>query len=321
MATRRPNGTGSVYKEGKTWTAAWSNTITGEHFRKRGFATKKDAVLYIEASRSLRVHTSVSYLWSTYESTKFKKLSSEKQRHYRAVYNDRLKPIHSKRIEELTIHDLQSLVDQYESYYAQKDIKTVLSHLYNVAIPEGIVQVNLSSYIELHDHHEQKGQAWTVDEVNAFWNGWYSGDRFCGYILVMCYTGAMPVEIRTITRQMIDYDSKLITGAGAKTELRKTSPLVISDKIEPVLRELMQGSMVLWPHSKQKFYDEYYRCINRCRVRELPPYTCRHTTATLLVDKASPFVVQKVMRHAQIQTTQRYAHPGSDDMLEAVNKI
>ena len=321
MATRRPNGTGSVYKEGKTWTAAWSNTITGEHFRKRGFATKKDAVLYIEASRSLRAHTSISYLWSTYETTKFKKLSSEKQRHYKAVYEDRLKPIHSKRIEELTIHDLQSIIDQYESYYAQKDIKTVLSHLYNIAIAEGITMVNLSQYIVLRDHVEQYGNAWSLDEVNAFWEGWNNGDRFCGYILVMCYTGAMPVEIRTITRQMIDYDARQIVGAGAKTEFRKKQPLIICDKIEPVLRELMQGSMVLWPHSKQKFYDEYYRCINRCRVRELPPYTCRHTTATLLVDKASPFLVQKVMRHSLIQTTQRYTHSDTLDMLEVVNRI
>lgn len=321
MATRRPNGTGSVYKEGKTWTAAWSNTITGEHFRKRGFATKKDAVLCIETSRSLRAHTSISYLWSTYETTKFKKLSSEKQRHYKAVYEDRLKPIHSKRIEELTIHDLQSIIDQYESYYAQKDIKTVLSHLYNIAIAEGITMVNLSQYMVLRDHVEQYGNAWSIDEVNAFWEGWNNGDRFCGYILVMCYTGAMPVEIRTITRQMIDYDARQIVGAGAKTEFRKKQPLIICDKIEPVLRELMQGSMVLWPYSKQKFYDEYYRCINRCRVRELPPYTCRHTTATLLVDKASPFLVQKVMRHSLIQTTQRYTHSDTLDMLEVVNRI
>lgn len=318
--SKRPNGAGSVYKEGNSWVAVWTDPLTKKRKKKHGFSTKKDALFFLESLRSQKASASVSYLWATYESTKFKKLSSEKQRHYRAVY-ERFKPFWNVNIEDITLLTLQQFIDQYDSYYAQKDIKTVFSHLYNIAIPQGIVQVNLSTYLELHDHHEKKGEAWTVDEVNAFWEGWYNGDRFCGYILLMCYTGAMPVEVRTITRQMIDYDTKLITGAGAKTELRKTAPLVICNKIEPVLRELMQDSIVLWPHSKDKFYEEYYKCISRCRVRELPPYTCRHTTATLLVDKASPFVVQKVMRHAQIQTTQRYTHPGSDDMLEAVNKL
>lgn len=321
MSSRRANGTGSVYKEGKTWTASWTNSLTKERFKKRGFASKKDATLYIESMRSQKAHSSIEYLWTTYESTKFKRLSTDKQRHYKSVYENRLYPIHNRKIEELTIFELQSLIDRYNSYYSQKDIKTVLSHLYNIAIAQGITWANLSQYLVLNEHEEKSGVAWTIEEVNKFWSGWYNGDRMCGYILLMCYTGAMPYEIRCITRQMIDWDNKVIIGAGAKTEFRRKSPIVICDKIEPVLRELMTDSLVLWNHPKQKFYDEYNKSICRCGVRELPPYTCRHTTATLLMDSNSPLVVQKVMRHAQIQTTTRYAHPEYDDMLQAVNKL
>lgn len=62
MSSRRANGTGSVYKEGKTWTASWTNSLTKERFKKRGFASKKDATLYIESMRSQKAHSSIEYL-------------------------------------------------------------------------------------------------------------------------------------------------------------------------------------------------------------------------------------------------------------------
>ena len=73
---------------------------------------------------------------------------------------------------------------------------------------------------------------------------------------------------------------------------------------------------------KDRFYAQYYDCLERNGCRRLPPYACRHTTATApALGNIAPSVIQKVMRHAKFSTTQRYIHPATADMLEAVNAI
>ena len=324
---KRPNGTGSVYKDKRSGryvgVAHLGTDMYGKPIRKKkSFDTKKEALYYIAHAEQEHPVARISTLWKTYECTKYLDLSEEKQRHYRTVC-ERLKPIWNKDINTLTILDLQRLIEPYNSYYAQKDIKTVLSHLYNIAIAQGLCTINLTPYMRLVEHQEKKGEPWTSEELDLFWQAYENGDRFCGYILLMCYTGMMPAEIREVRRDNIDYDNHVITGVGLKTAERKKSPIILSDRIIPVLQDLMQDSLVLWPYKKHTFYDHYDACILRFggKVRRLPPYSCRHTAGTLLANTTSPLLVQKMMRHANITTTQRYVHPDYEPLIAASNKI
>lgn len=57
-------------------------------------------------------------------------------------------------------------------------------------------------------------------------------------------------------------------------------------------------------------------------MRDLPPYSCRHSTATALaMQNIAPSIIQKVMRHAKFSTTQSYIHVDVSPMLEAVNRL
>ena len=57
-------------------------------------------------------------------------------------------------------------------------------------------------------------------------------------------------------------------------------------------------------------------------MRKLPPYSCRHTTATALaLGNIAPSVIQEVMRHTKFATTQRYIHPDTTSALAAVNQL
>ena len=309
---KRPNGTGTVFKYKDGWFA------TPPGGKRKKFRTRKEALEYLETYDGSVPCDTISKLWETYLLTGFLDLSDAKQKHYQTVY-ERIEPVHNREIGSLTIKDLQSLVAPYSEFYAQKDIRTVLSHLYEIAIAQQMVPYNLTKSMRLVKHSEKKGEAWTPAEMDAFWKHYNEGDRFVGYILFMCYTGAMPGELRTIHRSMIHGHE--IKGAGLKTEVRKESPIILADKIVPVLSDLMSDSLVLWPFGKHCFYDHYYAALERCGVRKLPPYSCRHTTATLVANEVSPLVAQKIMRHAQVTTTQRYVHPSSDTLLDAVNKL
>ena len=57
--------------------------------------------------------------------------------------------------------------------------------------------------------------------------------------------------------------------------------------------------------------------------RDLPPYSCRHTTATALAitKNIAPQTVTKIMRWSSAKMLDRYAHPDQKDALKAVNRI
>ena len=66
----------------------------------------------------------------------------------------------------------------------------------------------------------------------------------------------------------------------------------------------------------------YHEAVKAAGVRDLPPYSCRHTTATALaLGNIAPSVIQQVMRHTKFSTTQRYIHPDTKAARTAVNTI
>ena len=75
--------------------------------------------------------------------------------------------------------------------------------------------------------------------------------------------------------------------------------------------------------NKAGFYERYYAALEAAGCRKLPPYSCRHTTATALaVDaKIAPQTIKRVMRWSTAKMLDKYAHPDTSDALEAVNKM
>lgn len=55
--------------------------------------------------------------------------------------------------------------------------------------------------------------------------------------------------------------------------------------------------------------------------RSINPHVLRHTFATRLLYVSNLEIVRKVLGHRNIQTTQIYVHPSSNDISEAVNKM
>lgn len=55
--------------------------------------------------------------------------------------------------------------------------------------------------------------------------------------------------------------------------------------------------------------------------RSINPHVLRHTFATRLLYVSNLEIVRKVLGHKNIQTTQIYVHPSSNELAEAVNKM
>ena len=252
-------------------------------------------------------------------------LSKSKQTAFKIAWS-KLEELASIRMDELTIGRLQECVDRKApTYYPAKDMKTVLSHLYKRAVAEGNARTNLSEFIRLPPLEEKEMQPFTEEELHKLWKAYGDGDRIIGFVLLMIYTGMMPGELAKFTPDMVNWDKGEILGCGLKTKKRKQTPIVFPAMLEPVLHHLIdssEGNKYVVGMNRWTFYDEYHEALKRAGVRDLPPYSCRHTTATALaLGNIAPSVIQEVMRHTKFSTTQRYIHPDRQAALDAVNTL
>lgn len=332
---RRGNGQGTAIKRGNTWTAVWTaetyTTSDGKLHQKRmtkgGFVSKRDALAYAaKPPAEDRPAPTLRAYWEGWSTTELLDLGKSKQDAYKIAWR-KLEPLAGKRMDELTINHLQGCIDEKAStYYPAKDMKTVLSHLYKRAVAEGNARVNLSEYIHLPPLNEKEIIPFNEPEIHKLWETYGNGDRFVGYMLLMIYSGMMPGELFKFKSRMVNWETNEIIGCGIKTKKRKSRPIVFPDIIAPVLQDLIAHSNSKMDYvlcmNRDNFYDEYHAATARAGVRDLAPYSCRHTTATALaLGNIAPSVIQEVMRHTKFSTTQKYIHPSTADAVDAVNKM
>lgn len=324
---RRGNGEGSVVKVGKTWkaiiTIGWKDATHPIRHTKNGFKTAQSARQYIYAYKRgeviKRSSKTLRYYWELYESSAMRSLSSSKQTHFRTVWH-RIEELGDIEVAMLDVRSVQEIVNRY-SYYPARDIKTLLSHIYKLAIADNEVEKNLSSSISLPELHEEETVPFTADEVERMWAD-YETHPEVGIALLMCYTGLMPGEVSKIKRDHIDFDSQTITGVGVKTDRRRSAAVVVPDRIMPVLRSLLEHGKNggIMPYKMDTYRERFKEMVKRIGAdSRCTPYSCRHTFATLMSSEVTAPVLARLMRNNIEVTDRYYLHHDSDTLLQEVN--
>ena len=334
---RRSNGEGSVYKRGAYWQIeiVMGYDGSGKPIRRTrsGFKTKKEALEYIpmlkgEKPDDRKKGRTLRHYYNSWEKSDLPKLSKSKQGAYRIAWS-KLESVCDIPLNLLTIVRLRDTVaDEAPTFYPARDMKTLLSKLYTLAIADQQATLNMAEYITLPPLNESERTPWTDEELRTIWRAYDDEEVMASYLLLMIYTGMMPGELRKCTRGMIHFEEQQIVGAGLKTEVRKQAPIVLADFVMPVIERILtytpEGDDVrILFLDKTSFYDSYHDFTKKWQIRDLPMYSCRHTTATALAvgTDVAPSIIQKIMRHAKFTTTQRYIHPDAADALTGVNKL
>ncbi len=332
----RPNGSGSAYKRGQTWTArvviGWHTVDSKSRPKwrtKGGFRTKREALEYCALLKNQPDEVTslpLSHYWELYRDGKLQKLSASTQQAYQIAY-DKIPDLHSTPMHLLSIKAMQDALNQAApSFDTAKDLRSMLSNCFQLAMYDGAVHTNRAQALDLPEQNYRKGVPFTRQEISALWKRYNEGDTFTGFILLMIYTGMMPVELRRLTAANIDWQQKIIIGVGAKTRQRRTKPIVLADAVIPVLADLVDKVTddKVMPLSEGAFYRAFYGALKAAGCRDtLTPYSCRHSTATALeLDAgASPTVIAEVLRQKTITMQQQYIHPETQAALDAVNKL
>ena len=350
---KRGNGQGSAIKRGNTWTGFAPGysfmDADGKRHRVRpskgGFKTKSEALAWAlqkgNGEKDVPVPKLIE-LWTEYSTHELEKLSAEKQTAYK-IAAKRLTPLMGRRIDKLTVSDLQAVVDTVTTYYPARDMRTVLSHLYTKAMASntntGRVTQNLADFITLPDLEEKEAVPFTSDEVQKLWKLYESGERFVGYLLLLIYSGMMPSELFKCKKDMVDLEHCEIRGAGAKTKTRQKSAIAFPVFIRPVLEDLLSiectnsrsNNDKLLSMNKWTFYDEFRRMLELAGINNpkdekgryrLSPYSCRHTFGTEAVKlEIHPEMIKQMLRHGNTRTQEKYTHLGSKELHDAVDKL
>lgn len=334
---KRGNGQGSIYKVGSKWAA----TITLGYFiedgktkrkikRKKGFATKKDAQEFISSynrnDKKPKAPT-VSQLWETFETYIKPDLSRSKSTAYNIAWKNIKSVVAHRKIDSFTVSELQDITDSAaSSYYTRRDIKSLFSHFYKLAIRDDYINDNKSQYIKLPKLTQSEREVFTEKDINTIWQDYNSSPSLVlGGILIMLYTGIRPGELMTITTDNIHIPEHYMTG-GIKTEKGKRRKIILPDIVVPVVEFMIsrsENNQLCYYKKKDKFYDEWADKRTLLNLpNELTPYCCRHTYITNLTSQGvSPAMLQELAGHEDYETTLTYTHLSINDRLEAVNKL
>jgi len=338
----RGNGTGCAYWSAKYryWVAQavvdWripedeTKPLIPVKKTKGGFKRREDALAYCSTlkngpQKSVTAPT-LEHYWDTFKEGRYEDLSASKKQAYRTAWG-KLEKIKDTHIDQLTVAGLQELVsEKCPSYYTARDVRTLLITLFRIAAAEGYVRQELPTFIRLPQLEESEQTPFSETEQKSLWKRYEAGDLRAAVPLLMIYTGMMPGEAMRLRVDQIDLEGHRIHGAGMKTKVRKQTDIVLAETIIPLVQDLIdhaQPNGYIWKLVEKEWYDNYHAVLKDAGCRDLPPYSCRHTTATALAvtKNIAPQTVKKVMRWSTARMLDRYAHPDQDDALAAVNTL
>lgn len=325
---KRGNGQGSVYRRGHVYQAVRTRYVNGERFQtsKSGFKTKREAMEWLSSSPVNAKSRTLSYYFEEWKVTKATKLSDSRVNSLENAWQ-KLKSVSLQPINSLTVMQLQQIINRY-TFGIARDVKSLLSILFKRACAEGVVTSNPAQFLELPEYKQKERKIFSMEDISRFWDYWRkTKDEYAGAALIMIYTGMMPAELMDITLSKIDFDSNKIIGIGKKTSMRKDNPLMFPDAVAPILHELygnICNNVKRFTYTQTTFRDKFIAMQKKAGItRPLNPYSCRHTTASLLAlnPDIAPTTISRAMRHSNTETTERYKHISEQSIKKVLDLI
>lgn len=151
-------------------------------------------------------------------------------------------------------------------------------------------------------------------------------------------TGLRVGELCSLTMNDLWYGSQPVTTLVVRQEIAKTNQertIPISQKLYESLHRLYR---YVWPPpndmaNRYAFYRNIptvpltTRTVQRIILdaaraafnQEVTPHTLRHTFASRMMRKTNSRIVQALLGHTNLQSTQIYMHPNEDDLRRAIN--
>ena len=149
-------------------------------------------------------------------------------------------------------------------------------------------------------------------------------------ILLLMQTGVRRKELCLIEKKNVDLKARTILLTSTKTNQERT--VLFKENAIPVLEKLLSiktnHKYLLHNDLKNRPITEYdvdyvirKKLKNELGYKMLHPHMFRHSLASIMVTNNAPLnIVQKILGHENIQTTERYLHMTEDHVKKTYDK-
>lgn len=348
--SKRPNGTGNVYKRGNTWTAR-----VVDHYEpadnkaglkpvwktKGGFEKKKDAMNYLsDLIEKKRVkHPPKTFLdnFKSWSASYADRVSAKTMEGYASVFNIHFKPLHYTKIDMISAVDLQNCIDNCSKGRRTKDLMKVTAGLvFKYAIDDDQIYKNNAANLYTGDEETTHYEPLTEEELKRISE---SGLPYADYVVALCYLGHRPTEFFNFKKS--DYYTEnnvhYIAG-GIKTEAGKTRVVTIPVSVQPIVERCLaiDGTDLLFPHidldrkgkptgtysaMPTRYFNKFiwHPMMDKLGIVGKVPYATRHTYSNK-IKKTSGADKDKaeLMGHASYETTKKHYQSSTLSDLKAI---
>lgn len=146
-------------------------------------------------------------------------------------------------------------------------------------------------------------------------------------IKIAYYTGMRKGEILSLSFDDIDYQTNQITLKSSNTKSNKTRSIPIHEEVMKVIKSIGRGSGLLFVSevTGKKFDNidrSWKQLMKLSEIENFRFHDLRHNFCSMLVMKGVPiYTVSQLAGHADVKTTQIYAHLSPDVKKTAIDLI
>lgn len=322
---RLPNGYGSIYKLTGNRRRPWvvKKTIDGRQKPLGYFPTREEAFAFLVSVNRITPEREVTFssVYRSWSLRHFESISPSSRAAYEISYRH-LAPLHSVPFRRITYRQLQDVIDGIEAgYCTRKKCRVLLSQLYKYSIKNGIVETNLSCFIELPRHVlVYTKRPFTARQIGKLWR---SADTVEGVkdVLILIYTGMRAGEYIGLSACDVNLRQQFINIKKSKT-LAGIRKIPIHKKILPILAE-RKAEGAICPRGNYESFRRLFDRVMKALGMHHTPHECRHTLATMLDRSgANETSVKMILGHARTGVTKGvYTHKTLSDLRKAINKV
>ncbi len=347
-ATKRGNGTGSVYRVGDKWVAVktigYRQTDKGmklHRITRKGLPTKKAALAALETMQPRKKERQASTWAGLYAAwlEKYEPTVSHSTINCYKAGNNYFSPLWNEIFSEIDIDDLQECLDECPAgKRTRQNMKTMAGLLYKFAIPRHQATINLGTYLRVTGEDGTPREAFTKEEVSTLRQ--YIGIvPYAEYIYCHIYLGFRPAELLALTRESYHAEGSYFIG-GAKTEAGTNRTVTVAPQIQPIIEQLLSDGreyIFAAPNGGRMSTGKYRELFAAALAlmglpcpaltpagteRKLTPHCCRHTFATMVKSIDAPDKDKlSLIGHTDIRMLQHYQHTELEDLRRVTNAL
>lgn len=346
---KRANGTGSVVKLSGTRRRPWAVKVSGRN--QYGHVIQKIVSYHEKASEAQlaleeynRARTSgtapsvdklsltVAEVFEAWKAREYRKLKPASITSHNAAWNKRVSRFAGRKMRDLTLDELQALLDDDEDAgLSQSSINNdafLIKALYSYSMERDIVGKDYSKYLDIPSVGAKRPRD-ALNDLQLARLTQLAADGFpwADTALMLCYTGFRVSEFLQLTRFSYHPGEDEYLQGGLKTSAGKNRIIPVHPKIRPYLLSWLDkgGDTIICDEAGKAIppmkYREYFHTVaEQIGAPDATPHWCRHTFATRLhTSKADPLTVKWLMGHStKSDITAHYTHDTIEVLKEAI---